>query len=123
MFKIEADRQRRMIRVETSGLGTVDEVSSFYRNLEALLRKLGWRSGEYVTMMHTLDQVVQTQVVAQTISDLMQSFPIPSRKVALVRSGALAALLTRRIMDERTSMFESVKAAETWLSTETQGKI
>ena len=116
MFSIKPDRPHRIIRIESSGLGTVKEVRTFFEELEAVVTALGWRTGEYVTLLHTVDQVVQPQAVAQTIAELMRSFPIPARKVAIVKGGALAGLQTRRIIDERSSMFETADEAEKWLS-------
>ena len=112
MFKIIPNRQRMSIKVETSGLGTIEEVVLFRRELEDVLAALGWRTNEYVFLMHTLDQVIQTQA----FSNSLQTFPVPARRIAIVKSGALASLQSRRILDgSRSALFATLAEAEEWL--------
>lgn len=115
MYKITLDPQRRLLTIKASGFATVEEVTLFYREVAALVAKQGWAAGEYVSIFHVLDEIVQRQEVADAFAVATRNVVTPARKNAVVRTGALASLQGRRIIDERTAIFATIREAEAWL--------
>ena len=115
VYKITLDLQRRLLTVEASGFATVEEVKLFYRDVAALVAKQGWAAGEYITLFQVLDEIVQRQEVADAIAVATRTVATPARKNAVVRTGALASLQGRRIIDERTAIFATAEEAKAWL--------
>ena len=117
MFNIYVDTVRRLIRVETSGLGTVEEVEAFARQEDAILDEKGWGSGDYVMLMHTLDTITQPQDVIQALQHLLHSRSRKPHRIAVVKGGAVAGMQTRRVLTtDHAVHFATVAEAEAWLA-------
>lgn len=117
MIEVWSEPARRMVRARMSGFLTVDEVAAFSRDEQAAVRSMGLSSGEFVLLVETEGNVVQTQAVIEAFRDLIISSPLKARRIATVRTGALPVMQTRRLTAVRDDydVFDSVEAAEAWL--------
>jgi len=117
MFNITVDPLRKMLRVETSGLGTVEEVAAFARQREATLDMQGWRSGEFCMLLNTIDNIAQPQDVMQALQNLLYDAPRKPHRLAVVKGGAVAGMQTRRVLTtDHAAHFATVVEAEEWLA-------
>lgn len=117
MFKIIVDAERRLLVVETSGLGTVEEVAIFAKEKEAILCASGWASRGFSILMHTLDTIPQPQSVIKALQEHLHSNSRKPHRIAVVKGGAIAGMQTRRILtNDDHAHFATIKEARDWLA-------
>jgi len=116
MFRITVEAERRLVLVETSGLGTVEEVAAFAKAEEATLRARDWGSGDFNMLLHTTDTIAQPQDVIQALQRHLHSNPRKPHRVAVVKGGAIAGMQTRRVLtSDHAAHFATIEEAENWL--------
>lgn len=112
-----SDRSRQLVRAALSGMLTLDDVESFYRREQQAVQEMGCRSGEFLLLVETSGNFVQSQEVMGAFQRLIAHSPVKAKRVAIVREGALSSMQTRRIAKAREAVevFDTVEAAEAWL--------
>ena len=117
MISVEAEPIHKLVRARMSGLLTLAEVQAFGEAEQAAARAMGLRSGEFLLLLDTAGDTVQTQEVMLAFRDLMTSSPLKARRIAVVRAGALTGIQSRRFANIRSSyqVFSNVRDAEAWL--------
>ena len=118
MITVTSDPSRKLVRAHMSGMLTVDEVKAFGRDEQAAVRGMALASGEFVLLVETEGNLIQTQDVIATFAELMVTTPLKARRIATVRDGVLTRMQSRRVakLREGSSMvFETVAEAEAWL--------
>jgi hypothetical protein len=117
VIEVTYDKSKRLVRGVMGGLLTLKDVERFSREEQQAVRAMGLGSGEFVLLVETKGEVVQSQPVVEAFQRLMLDSPLKAARIATVRSGALTTLQTRRIASVRESarVFEDVEAAEAWL--------
>ena len=115
---VTSDLSRRLVRAALSGMLTLDDVETFYRREHEAVRAMGCRSGEFVLLVETKGNIVQSKEVVEAFQRLILHAPVKAKRIAIVREGALPAMQTRRIakVREGIEVFETVEAAVAWLS-------
>jgi hypothetical protein len=117
MITVEAEPLRKLVRARMSGLLTIAEVQAFGEAEQAAARAMGLGSGEFLLLVDTAGDTVQTQEVMLAFRDLMTNSPLKAGRIAVVRAGALTGMQSRRFSDIRSSyeVFSNVRDAEAWL--------
>jgi hypothetical protein len=117
MIEVTVEPARKLVRARMGGLLTLDEVKRFSAEEQAAVRGMGLGSGEFLLLVETEGNVVQTQDVVQALQDLIQHSPLKAKRIATVRTSALATLQTRRLTTLRNDyeVFDSLADAEAWL--------
>jgi hypothetical protein len=117
MIDVTFDKSRALVRAVMSGLLTTWDVELFSREEQEAVHQMGLRSGEFLLLVETQDNVVQSQEVVEAFQQLMLHSPLKARRIATVRTGALPAMQTRRIASVRkhAEVFNTVAEARAWL--------
>ncbi len=117
MITVTFDPERKLVRAVMCGLLTVEEVEQFSRDEQDAVRRMGLASGEFLLLIDTLTQQVQTQEVMDAFRALMLDSPLKARRIATVRQGVLNRMQSRRIVQVRSAaeVFDNVTDAEAWL--------
>jgi hypothetical protein len=99
---------------------TLDDVDLFYRSELEAVRSMGSCSGEFVLLVETKGNVVQSKDVMDAFQRLIAHSPVKAKRIAIVRAGALSSMQTRRIAKAREAVdvFDTVQEAEVWLFSE-----
>ena len=117
MIEVTFDSRRKLVRSVMGGLLTTTDVERFSREEQQAVEKMGLKSGEFLLLVETRGNVVQSQDVVAAFQNLMLNSPLKAKRIATVRAGALSRLQTRRINSVRDAaqVFETVEDAEAWL--------
>lgn len=117
MIEVTFDSQKRLVRAVMGGLLTAEDVERFSRDEQEAVRAMGLGSGEFLLLVETRGNVVQSQLVADAFQRLMLHSPLKAARIATVRTGALSTMQTRRISAVRDAamIFETAREAEAWL--------
>ncbi len=117
MIEVTVEPARKLVRARMGGLLTLDEVKRFSAEEQAAVRGMGLGSGEFLLSVETEGNVMQTQDVVQALQELIQHSPLKAKRIATVRTSALATLQTRRLTTLRNDyeVFDNLVDAEAWL--------
>jgi len=117
MIIVTSEPSRKLVRATMKGLLTLEEVKRFSTEEQAAVARMGLKSGEFVLIIQTGGNQVQTQEVMEAFRALMIHSPLKARKIATVRDGALTRMQSRRISQVRSNaeVFDTVVEAEAWL--------
>ena len=117
MIVVTSEPERRLVRAVMSDMLSVADVARFSREEQAAVRQMGLGSGEFLLLIETVGNVVQTQEVMDAFQALIATSPLKARKIATVRDGALTRMQSRRVSKIRShaEVFDTLRAAETWL--------
>ena len=117
MIVVTAEPERSLVRAIMSEMLTVADVERFSREEQDAVRRMGLGSGEFLLLIETVGNLVQTQAVMDAFQALIIASPLKARRIATVRDGALTRMQTRRISKVRSNaeVFDTLRAAETWL--------
>ena len=112
-----SEPERKLVRAVMSDMLTLAEVERFSNEEQAAVRRMGLLSGEFVLLIETIGNLVQTQEVMEAFQALLGSSLLKARRIATVRDGVLTRMQTRRISKTRSNaeVFDTLAAAETWL--------
>jgi hypothetical protein len=117
MIIVETDPGRKLVRATMSGLLSLAEVKIFGEEEQKAVRSMGLASGEFFLLVDAIGETVQTQEVALAFGELVSNSALKAERIAIVRSGVLASMQSRRIAGSRSNyeVFGSVADAEAWL--------
>ena len=117
MITVTAEPARHLIRAVMGGMLTLDEVDDFSVREQAAVRRMGLASGAFDLLIETIGNMVQTQDVMNAFQQLIMASEFKARRIAVVRSGALVTMQSRRmtLLRPDVAVFEEVAAAEEWL--------
>lgn len=121
-FTIAVDRDRMMVRATLSGFFTVDAVERFARAEQAAVESLGCPPHHHLVLIDASKGQVHSKDVAEAFSRLVARSPLRARRIAVVSSGGLHRIQTRRILDaERSALFATLEEAERWIAEDDGG--
>lgn len=116
MINFAIDEDRKLIRLNLTGLLTPEDVAEFSRKEQAAIAKLGWKSGDFVILADTSRSPVQPQEIVAAFQHMIGHNPLKARRVAVVIGGSLARLQAKRILVRGyAETFETTAEAEAWL--------
>lgn len=116
-FYIEADAPGEFLKLTLTGDWDAEITARFAAEVGTTLRRMvagGTRHGHLRTLIDMKRKNVVPQHVAAEFAKMVRP-DSPSKQIALVFSGALHRMQTKRIADERCALFESVEEARAWL--------
>ena len=117
-YKILIDPPRKYVEVHMIGLWDAATVQRFDRDLRRLLPALpkgGCRMGEQITLFDSTAFPVQPQDVSAHLAGMAADRSIGSRRIAVLVSGVLNKLQTRRIAPGY-HIFDDRNEALAWLA-------
>ena len=114
---VETDPGRKLVRATMSGLLSLAEVKILGEEEQKAVRSMGLASGEFFLLVDAIGETVQTQEVAIAFGELISNSALKARRIAIVRSGVLASMQSRRIAAARPNheVFGNVADAKAWL--------
>lgn len=117
MITVTAISSDSMLCVDMAGLLSVEEVQRFHRDKLAMLRQMGLGPGQYVCLVITRGNQIQTQEVTAALDDILHNSPVKPRKIAVVRDGVLTRMQARRVLgaNPTAQIFEDMADAREWL--------
>ena len=117
MIDVTFHSERKLVRAVMGGLLTVADVERFSREEQEAVRTMGLGPGEFLLLVETHGNVVQSQEVVAAFQNLMLHSAVKAKRIATVRSGALTTLQTRRIasVSQSAQVFETSEEAQAWL--------
>jgi hypothetical protein len=117
MITVTTEPRRKLIRAKMSGLLSLPEVQAFGEEEQAAVRSMGLQSGEFLLLVETHGETVQTQEVMFAFRELVTNSELKAKRIAIVRTGALAGIQSRRLADARSDyeVFTNTGDAEEWL--------
>ncbi|HEX7874285.1 MAG TPA: hypothetical protein VF475_15340 [Sphingobium sp.] len=117
MYTLRCEADRNLIVAEIHGFLTVEDVTAFSVEEQALVRSMGCASGDYLLMVITEEAVIQSQEVVAKFIDIVSNSPLKARRVAVVRGASLTRMQTQRILSIRNNaaIFVERPEAEAWL--------
>ncbi len=116
-YTIDADARGEFLRLTLKGDWNAGITERFAAEVALTLRRMlatGTRHGQLRTLMDMRQKNILPQNVAVEFSRMVRP-DSPSRKVALLVSGALHRMQAKRIGDARYAVFETEEAALAWL--------
>ncbi|MBI0474345.1 hypothetical protein D9601_03070 [Sphingomonas sp. MA1305] len=119
-YDIRPDANARFLRVTLSGDWDVAISERFATDIAERLRTMlagGVRHGELRTLIDMRDKMVLPQQAAAHFTRLIRPGG-PSKRIALLASGALHRLQVKRFIDDRCRLFEHETDAMAWLLAE-----
>jgi hypothetical protein len=117
MIRVTAEPARKLVRAHMSGMLAVADVHRFAKDKEAAVRGMGLGSGEFLMLVVTEGNTIQTQEVMEAFRDLLLHSTVKPKRIATVRDGVLTRMQTTRISKARddTEVFDDLASAEAWL--------
>ncbi|WP_374942388.1 hypothetical protein [Sphingomonas sp.] len=117
MITVVADQPRKLVKVHMEGFLTAEDVADFSRREQAAVQAMGLASGEFLLPINTDGNVIQTQEVMQAFEMLIHHPPLKAKRLAVVRSGVLTRMQSRRMtkLREDAAVFEHLEDAKAWL--------
>ncbi|MDR6787590.1 hypothetical protein J2Y58_000931 [Sphingomonas sp. BE138] len=116
-YKIEADAAGEFLKLTLTGDWNVDITERFGREVAATLGQMlatGTRHGHLRTLIDMRHKNVVPQTVAAEFGRMVRP-DSPSKKIALLVSGALHRMQAKRLSDHRHRLFDTEAAARAWL--------
>lgn len=116
-YTIDADARGEFLRLTLKGDWNAGITERFAAEVAVTLRRMlatGTRHGQLRTLMDMRQKNILPQNVAVEFARMVRP-DSPSRKVALLVSGALHRMQAKRIGDARYAVFETEEAALAWL--------
>jgi hypothetical protein len=117
MIDVTFNSERKLVRALIGGLLTITDLDRFSLEKQEAVRAMGLASGEFFLLVEARDNVLQSKEVVAAFQHLTLHSPLKAKRIAIVRSGALSTLQSRRIAAVRQSaqVFESSEDAQAWL--------
>ena len=117
MIDVTFNSERKLVRAVMGGSLTTGDVERLSQEEQEAVQAMGLLSGEFLLLVETRGNVVQSKEVVAAFQHLMLHSPLKAKRIATVRAGALTTLQTRRIASVRQSaqVFETVAEAQAWL--------
>lgn len=117
VIDVSFNSNKKLVRAAMGGLLTAADVKQFSLEEQAAVRAMGLASGEFLLLVETRGDVVQTQEVVSAFQNLILHSPLKAKRIATVRLGALSTLQARRIAaaGDSARVFETVQEARAWL--------
>lgn len=119
-YDIRPDAEARFLRVTLSGDWDTATSERFATDIAERLRLMlagGVRQGELRTLIDMRDKMVVPQQATAHFTRLIRPGG-PSKRIALLASGALHRLQVKRFIDDRCRLFEHETDAMAWLLAE-----
>ncbi|KQN93085.1 hypothetical protein ASE95_10935 [Sphingomonas sp. Leaf231] len=119
-YKIEPDVRGEFLRLTLTGDWGAEIAARFADDVAATLQRMlksGLRHGHLRTLIDMREKNVLPQEVANHFARMVRP-DSPSRKIALIVSGPLHRLQTKRIADHRHAVFGDEATALAWLYAE-----
>ena len=118
MIRVTTEPQRQLVRAVMGGMLTIEEVDAFSREEQAAVRQMGLQSGGFDLIVETIGNDVQTQEVVNAFQGLIMGSEFKARRIAIVRSGVLVRMQSRRmaLLRPDCAVFEHVDDANDWLT-------
>ncbi len=116
-YVIDSDAHTQFLKLTLVGDWDATITARFASDVSATLRQMlasGVVHGQVRTLLDMQRKGVVPQVVANEFARMLHPGS-PSKRVAILASGALHRLQVKRIMDERCRLFEAEEEARAWL--------
>ncbi|KTT74605.1 hypothetical protein [Sphingomonas endophytica] len=116
-FAIDADARAQFLKLTLVGDWDAAITARFAAEVMATLRGMmsgGMAHGQLRTLLDMRRKGVVPQVVANEFARILHK-DSPSRRVAILASGALHRLQVKRLMDDRCALFDTEEEARAWL--------
>jgi hypothetical protein len=115
MYTIATEPANRLVRITISGMLTVEQVASLYREEHAAIREMACPLGQQVVLVDLRKCPLQFQEVVKTFKDKIGG-EHSARRIALVTGDSAARMQARRIIErDGAALFATLAEAETWL--------
>ena len=116
MFTLTTDRAEQRLDIHMSGFLTLAEVDDLQRQIESLVRDMGWHVSGYDALVTTSQDFVQSPEVVEAMRSSVSCARYKARRTAVVRASMLAQMQTKRIVEHhRSRIFAGVDEAKAWL--------
>ncbi|GAA4217334.1 hypothetical protein GCM10022253_15620 [Sphingomonas endophytica] len=116
-FHIEADAPGEFLKLTLAGDWNEEISARFGVAVAATLRQMlvdGTRHGQLRTLIDMKRKNVLPQTVVADFAKMVRP-DSPSKRIAMVFSGALHRMQVKRIADHRCALFDNVEEARAWL--------
>ncbi len=116
-YSIEADAPGKFLRLTLVGDWNPEIAVRYADEVGATVRRMmadGVRRGELRTLVDMRRKNVAPQSVVAEFEKMVRP-DSPSKRIALLSSGALHRLQAKRVADDRCALFEAEDAALAWL--------
>jgi len=116
VFTITADESRKLMTVTMSGFLTPEDATSCAAQVQTNAAANGWRTGEFLLLVDSLESSVQSQSVIEAFQAGIATSSLRARKIAVLSTSSLARMQTKRVITGKVAgMFGSRADAEEWL--------
>jgi hypothetical protein len=116
VFTITTDEARKLMTVTMSGFLTPEDATSCAAQVQISAAAIGWRTGEFLLLVDSLESSVQSQSVIEAFQAGIAASSLRARKIAVLSTSSLARMQTKRIVTGKVAgMFENRAEAEQWL--------
>ena len=117
MFRVEYDAPANLMRIHVAGFWKAEDVSAFAKAVGAKLQEVRAVSGDFDTLVESLDFPVQANDVADLMTNVLAgAAPATTGRIAIVVASMLNRMqVERTLIHPRLSVFMSVREAEAWL--------
>ena len=118
MHTIEVDKAAHLLRIKLTTFWTQETFDAFERELGALLRQLGWKSGSYDCLLDVRERGVQSQQMSDTVHRSLhaQEKVLQPRRFAILVSGALVRMQAARVNPSSSTIFVDESEALDWIA-------
>ena len=115
MFEIQAEPERKLIRLKISAMLTQEQVRELYRQEHMAILGMRCRLGEQLCIVDLTECPLQLQTVVSAFESQMGT-NAKARKLAMYTGQALARMQARRLLKRAdAAIFQTKAEAETWL--------
>lgn len=117
-YMIEADAPGEFLRLTLTGYWNPEITARFAADVAATLARMlatGTRRGHLRTLIDMRQKHLLPQNVAADFAQMVRP-ESPSRRIAMLVSGAVHRLQAKRMCDDRRRVFDSEEAALAWLN-------
>ena len=116
MFTITTDQARKLMTVTMVGFLTPEDAASCAAQVQTSAAAAGWRTGEFLLLVDSLESSVQAQPVIEAFQAGIAASSLRARKIAVLSTSSLARMQTKRIVSGKVAgLFENRAEAEEWL--------
>jgi hypothetical protein len=116
MFTLTTDRADQRLHIHMSGFLSLAEVDDIQRQIQSLVRKMGWHVSGFDALVTTSHDFVQSPEVVEALRQSVSRARYKARRTAVVRASMLAQMQTKRIVEhDRSRIFAGVEEAKAWL--------
>ena len=116
MFTSATDEARKLMTVTMAGFLTPEDATSCAVQVQTSAAAMGWRTGEFLLLVDSLESSVQAQPVIEAFQAGIAASSLRARKIAVLSTSSLARMQTKRIVSGKVAaMFETRADAEEWL--------